>query len=71
MEGPATPRRDRAPADHYRITARVARGGTVESAVTLIEADIESVTLGQFGAGMTLNLFGGDSLSLSQVYQII
>ena len=62
---------DRAPADHYRITARVARGGTVESAATLIEADIESVTLGQYGAGMTLNLFGGDALSLSQVYQII
>ena len=62
---------ERAPSDHYRITARVVRGNDVESMPTLIEADIESVTLGQFGAGMTLNLFGGDALSLSQVYQII
>ena len=61
---------ERAPADHYQVTARVVRGNNVESAATLIEADIESVTLGQFGAGMTLNLFGGDALSLSQVYQI-
>ena len=61
---------ERAPSDHYRITARVLRGNNVESAPTLIEADIESVTLGRFGAGMTLNLFGGDALPLSQVYQI-
>lgn len=61
---------ERAPADHYQIKARVVRGNNVESAATLIEADIESVTLGQFGAGMTLNLFGGDALSLRQVYQI-
>lgn len=61
---------ERAPADHYQIKARVLRGNNVESAATLIEADIESVTLGQFGSGMTLNLFGGDALSLRQVYQI-
>lgn len=62
---------ERAPADHYQVTARVVRGNNVESIPTLIEADIESVTLGQFGSGMTLNLFGGDALSLRQVYQII
>ena len=61
---------ERAPADHYQVRARVVRGNNVESAPTLIEADIESVTLGRYGAGMTLNLFGGDTLSLSQVYQI-
>jgi len=61
---------ERAPTDHYQITARVVRGNNVESAATLIEADIESVTLGQFGGGMTLNLFGGDALSLRQIYQI-
>lgn len=61
---------ERAPADHYQITARVVRGNNVESAATLVEADVESVTLGQFGSGMTLNLFGGDALSLRQVYQI-
>ena len=61
---------ERAPSDHYQITARVVRGNNVESAPTLIEANVESVTLGRFGSGMTLNLFGGDALSLSQVYQI-
>ena len=61
---------ERAPSDHYQVRARVVRGNNVESVPTLIEADIESVTLGRFGAGMTLNLFGGDALPLSQVYQI-
>lgn len=62
---------DRAASEHYQITARVLRGNSVESAATLIESDIESVTLGQFGGGMTLNLQGGEALSLRQVYQII
>ena len=61
---------ERAPTDHYQLTARVVRGNNVESAPTLIEADVESVTLGRYGSGMTLNLFGGDALSLGQVYQI-
>lgn len=56
---------------HYQITARVIRGAIVESTTTLIEADIESVTLGQFGSGMMLNILGGEALSLRQVYQII
>ena len=62
---------ERADSEHYQISARVVRGNNVESAATLIEADIESITLGQFGSGMTLNLFGGEALSLRQVYQII
>jgi flagellar basal-body rod modification protein FlgD len=61
---------ERVPADHYQFRARVTRGTNVESAPMLIEADIESVTLGQYGSGMTLNLRGGDALSLRQVYQI-
>ena len=61
---------ERAPSDHYQVTARVVRGNNVESAPTLIQADVESVTLGRYGSGMTLNLFGGDALSLGQVYQI-
>ena len=56
---------------HYQVRARVVRGGEIESTPTLIEARIESVTLGQFGNGLTLNLAGGDSMSLRQVYQII
>ncbi len=55
----------------YQIEARVVRGNTVEGAATVIEAEIESVTLGQGGQGMTLNLPGGQSMPLGQVYQII
>lgn len=58
-------------AGQYRITARTVRGATVESTDTAIEANIESVTLGQFGSGMSLNLTGGSTMSLAQVYQII
>ncbi len=61
---------NRADAGHYQVSARVLRGAEVESTPTLIEADIQSVTLGRLGSGMTLNLNGGSALSLSQVYQI-
>ena len=61
---------ERAPAGQYQLSARVLRGTNVESVPTLVDADIESVTLGQFGSGMTLNLLGGEALSLRQVYQI-
>ena len=61
----------RAPSDHYRVSARVIRGADVESVPTVIEATIESVTLGQLGGGMSLNLAGGQSMPLAQVYQII
>lgn len=56
---------------HYQVSARVIRGGNIESAPTVIEAEIQSVTLGNFGEGMSLNLAGGQSMPLSQVYQII
>jgi flagellar basal-body rod modification protein FlgD len=55
----------------YQVTARVIRGTDIESAPTVIEAQIQSVTLGQFGDGMTLNLAGGQAMPLGQVYQII
>lgn len=58
-------------AGHYQISSRVIRGENIESAPSYVRASIDSVTLGQFGSSMTLNLAGGDSLSLSQVYQII
>ena len=56
---------------HYQFNARVIRGSQIESAATAIQANIESVTLGQFGGEMLLNLTGGGAISLSQVYQII
>lgn len=59
------------PPGHYRLTARVIRGTSVESAETLLDATIESVNLGQFGHGMTLNLPGGETLSLDQIRRIL
>lgn len=58
-------------AGHYKVSARVVRGAQVESTAIALESNIQSVTLGQFGSGMLLNLNGGGTLSLSQVYQII
>ncbi len=55
----------------YQISARVVRGQNVESVPAYLRADVESVTLGQFGGGMTLNLAGGGSLPLNGIYQII
>ena len=62
---------DRADSGHYLVTTRVVRGAQTESAETLLESKIESVTLGQFGQGMTLNLPGGTTMSLSQVRRIL
>ena len=59
-----------APPGEYGLQARVVRGQNVESVPTLIEARVESVTLGGLGGAMTLNIEGGGSLALSQVYQI-
>lgn len=56
---------------HYQVSSRVIRGGYVESAETLMEADIESVSLGSAGQGLTLNMRGGDTLSLNQVRRIL
>ena len=56
---------------HSQISTRVIQGGFVESANTLLEADIESVSLGGPGEGITLNLLGGDTLSLDQVRRIL
>lgn len=62
---------DAAPEGQYLVTTRVLRGNQVESAETLLESEIESVTLGQFGQGMSLNLPGGATMSLGQVRRII
>lgn len=56
---------------HYRVSTRVIQGGYIESAQTLLEASIESVSLGGPGQGLTLNLQGGDTLSLGQVRRIL
>ena len=56
---------------NYTISARVIRGLNVEGVETLIRADIESVNLGRFGQSMTLNLAGGEVLSMGQVRRIL
>ena len=62
---------DRASQGSYVISARVIRGQNVESVETLVRSDIESVNLGRFGQSMTLNLTGGETLSISQVRKIL
>lgn len=66
-----TDKGDRAGEGQYRFAARTTRGVSVESTGTLIRADIESVNLGRFGEGMSLNLAGGEQLSMSQVRRIL
>ena len=58
------------PAGHYTITARATRGTQVESVETWMQANIESVNLGRYGQGMTINLAGGSELSVNQVRRI-
>jgi flagellar basal-body rod modification protein FlgD len=59
------------PAGHYKITANATHGTTVESAETYVLANIESVNLGQHGRGMTLNMTGGDEMSVGQIRRIL
>lgn len=60
-----------APEGHYQITTRVIRGGTFENVQPLLQANIDSVSLGRYGQGLILNIRGGDTLSLSQVNRIL
>lgn len=62
---------DRVPAGHFKVQTRVIQGGFVESAETLLEANIDSVSLGGPGEALTLNILGGDTLSLDQVRRIL
>jgi flagellar basal-body rod modification protein FlgD len=61
---------ERVASGQYQLSARAVRGTEIESVPTLIESSVESVTLGRSGEGLTLNLVGGDRLSLAQVRQI-
>lgn len=59
------------PAGHYTVTARATHGTSVESVETYMQATIESVNLGQYGQGMTLNVAGGHELSVNQIRRIL
>lgn len=56
---------------NYSIEARIIRGNTVEGVATLVNAQIDSVNLGGAQGGMSLNLAGGEVLSMSQVRRIL
>ena len=62
---------ERAAAGNYTIEARVVRGSSVEGLEPLVDARIDSVSLGGPRGGMTLNLTGGEVLSMSQVRRIL
>ena len=64
-------RGEAAGAGTYSIEARVIRGTSAEGTETLIHAEIASVNLGRAGQGMTLNVAGGDVLTMSQVKRIL
>lgn len=55
----------------YQIATRVIQGGYIESAQTLLESKIESVSLGGLGQGLSLNVSGGGTLSLGDVRRIL
>ncbi len=61
----------RVSAGNYSISARAIRGLNVEGLETLVRAEIESVNLGRYGQSMTLNLAGGELLSMDQVRRIL
>lgn len=54
----------------YRIQASALIDGKPQAADTLIDARVESVTLGKNGQGLNLNLIGGGAVALSTVRQI-
>ena len=56
---------------NYSIEARIIRGNSVEGIATLVDAQIDSVNLGGAQGGMSLNLTGGEVLSMGQVRRIL
>lgn len=60
-----------APPGTYRMEARVVRGSVIEGAETLVNARVNSVNLGGAGNGLTLNVDGGETLSMNQIRRIL
>jgi flagellar basal-body rod modification protein FlgD len=61
---------EEAPAGDYRIEARVIRGSSIEGVETLVNARVDSVSLGG-PAGLTLNVAGGQTLTMNQIRRIL
>lgn len=60
-----------APPGVYHVAARVTRGNQFEGLQTLIATEIESVSLGRNGSGLTLNTRGQGALPFSQIDRIL
>lgn len=60
----------RSPAGNYKISVRGTYGGQEVSLKTMTSANVDSVSLGQNGEGLKLNVAGIGSVSLDQVRQI-
>ena len=56
---------------NYSIAARVVQGDRPGTVATLVETQIESVSLDQYGGGITLNTAGQGALRFSQVERIL
>jgi flagellar basal-body rod modification protein FlgD len=60
----------RANPGHYYVSAEAQAGGETFAAPTLVNASVESVTLGTGGQGLTLNLSDGSSVGFDSVREI-
>lgn len=61
---------ERSPAGKYKVEVRGIYGGKEVSFKTMTTANIDSVSLGQNGEGLKLNVSGAGSVTLDQVRQI-
>lgn len=59
------------PSGDYSISAQIQRGTTTEAGETLTVVDVESVTLGAGGQGLTLSVSGLGDIDMSQVRKIL
>jgi flagellar basal-body rod modification protein FlgD len=54
----------------YRLKASVRSGSETEAAEVMMDARVESITLGKGGQGLTLNITGYDPVGFDQVQQV-
>ncbi|MCR9104346.1 MAG: flagellar hook assembly protein FlgD [Gammaproteobacteria bacterium] len=59
------------PPGEYRVSAEAVIGGQVQAVSVYAHAQVESVTIDQANASVTLNLVGGDQVALSSVKRFI
>ncbi len=62
---------DSAPPGQYRVSAEAVIEGQTQGVSTYVHSMVQSVTIDPTGAGVKLNLAGGDQVSLGQVKSIL